>query len=179
VFGLQPPPSPPDPESTKTAPPHITLNGIVTLGGKHALVTLPPAPGKTGVEAQPRALVLAEGQREGDLEVLEIDGTAGTVTVNNAGTIATLNFKENGAQPMSARQVGLAPAMPFLGDPGQSPDAQVGPLGLSPEARARLFTVRGRGSQRTPRITAASLPDSVPSQSQFGQSAPNASSASR
>src|SRR5262249_45052252 len=71
VFGLKPPPPPGKSEEKKVDLAPITLTGITTiLGNKRALMNV-QVPGKT---AQP--LILAEGQREGEIEVLEIDEKA-------------------------------------------------------------------------------------------------------
>src|ERR1041385_247409 len=75
VFALKPPPPPPDPEASKPPPVKITLTGITTiLGNKRALMKTPPPPGKPGEPAkQEMSYILTVGQREGDIEVLDID----------------------------------------------------------------------------------------------------------
>src|SRR3954454_9852421 len=78
VFGLKPPPVAPRPEDNKPPPPKIILTGITTiLGNKRALmnVAMPPKPPDP---AKQKSFILAEGQRDGDIEVLEIDETSGT-----------------------------------------------------------------------------------------------------
>ena len=118
VFGLKAPAPPPDPEANKPPPPKITLQGITTFGGiKRALfkVQIPPKPGDPAKGEQ--SFILAEGQRDGDIEVLEIDPKPpGSVKVNNFGTIVSLNFENNG--------------MPKAG--GSGPGAQPGPPGFVP-----------------------------------------------
>src|SRR5690242_1103292 len=77
VFGLKPPPPPPDPEAAKAPPVKITLTGITTIIGKRALLKTPPPPSKPGETSKgEQSYILAEGQREGDIEVLEIDEKA-------------------------------------------------------------------------------------------------------
>ena len=133
VFGLKPPPPPPDPEANKPPPPKITLQGITTFGGiKRALfkVQMPPKPGDPAKGEQ--SFILAEGQRDGDIEVLEINDEPGSefVKVNNFGTITNLNFANNGIKtagapaPAAARPSGFAPppgGNPF--GPGGGPKA--------------------------------------------------------
>jgi hypothetical protein len=127
VFGLKSPPPPPDPEANKPPPPKITLTGITTiLGNKRALmkVMMPPKP---GVKQEEQSFILAVGQRDGDIEVLEIDDAAGTVKVNDFGTITNLSFENNGvklasgpppgppaavARPMAAPGIPLPPGTP-------------------------------------------------------------------
>src|SRR5882672_6816749 len=66
VFGLKPPPAPPRPEDNKPPLPPIILTGITTiLGNKRALMNM-QMPGKP-----PQSFILTEGQRDGDIEVLE------------------------------------------------------------------------------------------------------------
>ena len=78
MFGLKPPPPPPTPEANKPPPPKITLQGITTFVGiKRVLfkVQMPPKPGDPPKGEQ--SFILAEGQRDGDIEVLEIDDKPG------------------------------------------------------------------------------------------------------
>ena len=111
VFGLKPPPPPGKPEEKKIDLPPITLTGITTiLGNKRALMNLQP-PGKPV-----QSFILAEGQRDGELEVLEIDEKAGSVKVSQSGTIVPLTFEKNGAK----LPVSVAPPVPFNAVPGNA-----------------------------------------------------------
>jgi hypothetical protein len=111
VFALKPPPPPPDPEATKPPPVKITLTGIATLFGKRALLKSPAPPGKPGEPAKPElSYILAPGQREGDIEVLDIDEVGGNVKLRNAGVEVTLNIDKDGPK--------LAPTAPPPGVPG-------------------------------------------------------------
>lgn len=110
VFGLRPPPPPaPPPPDPAKEPSSITLTGIITIGGKRALM-------KTRTKAKPpekpkeESYILAEGQRGGDIEVLSIDATAGKVKVNNRGKIETLDFEHNGPKLPSAASLAAAAA---------------------------------------------------------------------
>jgi len=114
VFGLKPPPPPPSPEDNKPPPPPITLNGITTLLGKRALLTVqmparPPEPAKL------QSFILAEGQRDSEIEVLEIDEKAGSVKVNEFGTVVTLTFDKNGPKLPNAPPPGVPPSPNPLG----------------------------------------------------------------
>lgn len=112
VFGLKPPPPPPDPEANKPPPPKIILTGILSgsvFGGKRALMKTPPAPVKPGEKPKgEQYYILNEGQREGDIEVLDIDDKAGSVKVNNSGTVVTLTLEKDGQKLPSTP----APPMP-------------------------------------------------------------------
>ena len=143
VFGLKPPPPPPDPEANKPPPPKIVLQGITTFGGiKRALLKapIPPKPGEPPKGDQ--SFILAEGQRDGDIEVLEIDATPpGSVKVNNFGTIITLDFEHNGIKSAGA----------------PAPGAQPNPAGFAPNPAAMPFPQPG-GARANP-IRPMRLPD--------------------
>jgi hypothetical protein len=112
VFGLKPIPPAPGPEANLPPPPKITLTGIFTiLGNKRAMMKVAP-PARPGVKPEEQSYVLAVGQRDGDIEVLDIDEKAGIVKVNNYGTITNINWENNGAKIVSA------PAPPVPGAPG-------------------------------------------------------------
>jgi len=114
VFALKPPPPPPDPDSIKPPTPKISLTGITTiLGNKRALFKSEPTPGKAGQPAtKEESYMLAEGQRQGDVEVTSIDEIAGIVKLSYAGTPVTLDFTNN-----AAKAVAVAPPPP-AGAPG-------------------------------------------------------------
>lgn len=104
VFGLKPP-SPPEENTPPPEPPSkITLSGITTmLGNKRALlsVQIPNKPAEN--------YILSEGQRDGEIEVLQIDEHAGTVKVMNHGVEQLLDFKTDGAKPQPAAAVAAVP----------------------------------------------------------------------
>jgi len=114
VFGLRPPPTPAP--TTNPAPPlpKITLTGITTiLDNKRALMKVAPTALKPGDTNKEWSLILTEGQREGDIEVLQIDERAGSVKVNNAGTVMVLTFEKDGAKlPTSTLPPGIPGALP-------------------------------------------------------------------
>jgi hypothetical protein len=128
VFGLKPPPPPPDPESQKPPMPKITLTGISTLlGNKRAFLKTPAPPAKPGEPPKSEQFyMLTEGQRDGEMEVIEIDEKAGAVKVKYAGTIVPLDFVNNGAK--------LVNPPPVVPGPGgiPSPTGVPGALGVKP-----------------------------------------------
>jgi len=96
AFGLKPPPKP-EVNAPPPQVPKIVLTGITTvLGNKRALMKLQPAAGKPAEAGKDNSLILTEGQREGDIEVIEIDEIAGSVKVNNSGTVMILTFEKDG-----------------------------------------------------------------------------------
>ena len=126
VFGLKPPPGPPDPDANKPPPPKITPTGITTLLGKRALfkVQMPAKPPKPAGE---ESFMLGEGQREGEIEVLEIDEKAGTIKFNNYGTVVTLSLDKDGAKlPNTPPMAVPVPAPVQAGFGGVNPAAPGG-----------------------------------------------------
>lgn len=137
VFGLKDPPPAPPPPDNKPPPPKITLTGITTIfGNKRALMKAPVAAklaalGQLAEPAHDQTYMLAEGQRDGDIEVLEIDAKLNTVKVNNSGQIMTLNFDDNGVKlsstlPAGAAVPGMAPPAPG-GIPAPTPNPFASP----------------------------------------------------
>lgn len=127
VFGLKPPPPPgPPPDTNKTPPSKITLTGITTFGGKRAIMKVAGTP-KVGQSAPEQTLVLRENQKEGEIEVVGIDETSGTVKVVNGGVEQLLTFEKDGMKPSTA---GTAPApaagAPHPGLPAPGPAAAAG-----------------------------------------------------
>jgi len=121
LFGLKPPPQITN-ESPATQLAKIVLTGITTiLGDKRALMKLLPPIGKPGDPANEQSLILSEGQRDGKIEVLAIDENAGSVKVNNCGTVVTLTFEKDGARlPDMTPPVGLPSATQPSSVPGAS-----------------------------------------------------------
>src|SRR5512140_3631960 len=98
VFRLKPTPVPTPVEPPKAPLPKITLTGIATFGKKQAMLKTPPPPVRPG--EQPKGeqfFTLGVGERDGDLEMLEINELTGAVRVRYAGTELALNFVDNGA----------------------------------------------------------------------------------
>jgi hypothetical protein len=111
VFGLKEP----EKLTTNQPPPQIPkliLTGITTvLGNKRALLKADAAgqPGKPADPAKEQSFILTEGQRDGYVEVLQIDEKAGSVKVNNSGVLMTLTFEKDGAKLPSTT---APPALP-------------------------------------------------------------------
>jgi hypothetical protein len=115
VFGLRPPSSQPPSEPEVAPLPKITLTGITTiLDSKRALMKVAAANPKKADPAKELSLILSEGQREGDIEVLQIDEKAGSVKVRNSGTVMVLTFERDGAKlPATPLPPGIPGAPPL------------------------------------------------------------------
>jgi hypothetical protein len=90
------------------------------MGDKRALlkVYLPANPPEPAKEV---SCILAVGQREGPIEVLEIDEVAGTVKVNNSDTVSNshavmvLTFEKESPRPQPPPLPRGLPPLPPLG----------------------------------------------------------------
>ena len=144
VFGLTNPPPPPGPEATKPPPPRITLTGITTIMGKKRALMKVLMPPKPGAKQEEQSYILAEGQRDGDIEVLEIvlDEKGGMVKVNNFGTVTNLTFENNGVKVASGPPPGMpGPVGPpnaggIPGAPGTSRTIPGRPMRMGPGGAA-------------------------------------------
>jgi hypothetical protein len=128
VFGLRPPPPPPSTEPVRPPPPAIALTGITTILGKKLAFMNVQVPAKAGEQGKggPQSYMLGVGEREGDIEVLDIDEKGGIVKVNDFGVITNVPF----AKVPSTPTVPVATAgMAGIPSPGGVPNAGVNPLG--------------------------------------------------
>jgi len=103
VFGLNPPPPPVDPNAPPPEPEvKITANGIMAIMGQAEALY------KTTVAGKPdQSYMLAEGQREDDIEVVKIDEKARSVTFNNHGVVQEIplaNTTDSGKGGSSAQR---------------------------------------------------------------------------
>jgi len=93
------PVSPPPPSEQKQPPVKITLSGLTDiLGEKQALLKAQIPPHPPADPAHEESYILSEGQSESGIKVLAIDQKAGTVKVDNHGTVQTLDFENNGTK---------------------------------------------------------------------------------
>src|SRR5437899_11226161 len=94
----------------KPPAPKVTLNGITTIFGKPRAVMSVQMPARPPEPAKPQSFILQPGQRDGDVEVLEINEKldGGTVKVSTFGTVQTLTMDKDGAK----LPAGAPPPMP-------------------------------------------------------------------
>ena len=129
AFGLHPPiVAPPPSDVTTSAPPvNIVLTGISYSRGVKKAYFMIPAGDKPNVFSYP--IIQEKGKQDG-LEVIEINEKQGVVKVAQAGSVRTLNFKENGNKAVG---FAMAPPPGMPGAPGGmpgAPGAKVLPLGM-------------------------------------------------
>jgi hypothetical protein len=115
IFSLKPPPAlPAVTEPVKPPPPKLWLTGITTiLGNKRALLKGNFA-AKAGEPAKDQSFMLCVGEREGEIEVIEIDEKKGIVTVDDFGQVINLTFESAPKPPAPGTPPapGAAPAAP-------------------------------------------------------------------
>lgn len=87
MFGLVPMPPPDDPANQPPVdpPPKITPTGIMTIFGRDQALFRAADKGKPGQQAKENSYVLAEGERQDDIEVVKINHLDGIITFNNHG----------------------------------------------------------------------------------------------
>jgi hypothetical protein len=88
VFRLREPPLPIKPVAAKLPLPPLKLTGILGFGKTRALLE--------GWLPAKQFFSLAQGERDGDIEVLRIDQKTGSVEVRIFGTVTNLSFERNG-----------------------------------------------------------------------------------
>ena len=168
TFALKPPVVPSIiPVVAPTPAPTVSLQGISTiLGRAQALLKVKIAP-KPPEAAKDLFLVMDVGQREGDVEVVSIDPTEGSVKLNNQGSIVTLNIKD-ADKPIAGPAIPSAPIASIGGLPNASPIP-------TPGAGASVATPSGIPNSAMPSrsIRPTPTPSAIPVASQLpGQAKP-------
>ena len=119
LFGLHEPV-----QVTKDPPPialpKIVLSGITTMGRKLVFLKVQPVQGPGQQTKGEESLMLTEGQREGDIEILEINENAGTVRLKNSGTEMTIGFDKD-ATKMAKTPPSAQPGAPGMAARGMNP----------------------------------------------------------
>lgn len=135
--------------------PKIVLNGITTMGNKLVFlkVQFPPKPGEQQQAEQ--SFMLTEGQREGGIEILEIDEKAGIIRVNNSGTEMTIGFDKD---------AGKVAKTPPSAQPGV-PNIAERVRGMNPGISGYQRMIPTRTGRQVPAV-AEPLPPSTPATGQ-------------
>jgi hypothetical protein len=123
VFGLNPP-QPVDPNATQAEPPpKITLNGITSILGQLQALFKVAVAAKAGQPAKDESYILSEGQRQDEIEVIQIDEKNCLVTFNNHGTVQELPLVKANAAAVSTptpAQGGPVPPRNFTAPNGEN-----------------------------------------------------------
>ena len=157
VFGLNPPPPPAALVPDTPPPPRIILQGVTTFMGVKRVLMKVLVPAKPPDPAKEVPMILAEGQRDGEIEVLEINDKPGNlfVKVSDYGTITNLNFENNGIKTAAGPAPGGQPALPgFVPTPTANPFVPgAGPKAFPttrPMRTGAAFPPGGYGGQAAP-----------------------------
>jgi hypothetical protein len=119
VFALKAPPDPSTLKPEEPEPPKIVPQGIMSMFGKQQVLfkTMMPS-AKAGAPPQDTSMILSVGQREGEIEVVAIDESAGTITFNNHGKVQTLSLENDGPKSPTGPPVAQFPGISAPGAPG-------------------------------------------------------------
>jgi hypothetical protein len=122
VFGLKPPPPPPSNEPVRPPPPAITLTGITTILGKKLAFLNVQVPAKPAEQLKggPQSFMLGVGEREGEIEVLDIDEKGGIVKVNDYGVVTNVPFAKLPSTPSAPVNTAGIPS-PNVANPALNP----------------------------------------------------------
>ncbi len=109
VFGLKPAPVdskplPPPPPALK-----IILSGITTILPRPLALLKAQMPARPPEPAKEESYILTAGQRDGEIEVIEINAEEGSVKVRNSGIVTVLTLDKDGAKLPAT----LPPASPL------------------------------------------------------------------
>ena len=119
---------------------NVQLKGIITLGGKRALVDVLPVGGKG--QGKLESYILSEGDRQGNLEIMAIDVKARTVKIKNDGEVSTITFSTNSV-------TGPGNPASMVGGPGAQAGRPAG-FGQRPGFNPNVAPMNGGGFTPTP-----------------------------
>lgn len=120
VFALKPPVAVTNiGTAAVTAPAGLELQGFTTILGRPQVLIKMKVPPRPPEPAKDRSLVMDVGQREGDVEIVEMDTRAGIVKLKNQGNLVSLNLKDNSSK--------LAPGPALPAPPVPQPAGMIPP----------------------------------------------------
>ena len=157
-FGLKdPPPVVTNLPTNPVAPVNVKFTGITSdKTGKKAWFMIPGQPG--GKNPNPQYLSIPEHEKQGDIEVLEINEKESTVKILNAGSLVELNVKDNGLPTPAALPVPGVPLNSY-GVPGALPTPGLVPApGISPSAIKTAGLTPSGGDALAARYGARTIP---------------------
>jgi len=132
VFGLKAAPVIQPPTNAPNIP-KLIPQGVTTILGNRLAIFKAQYTAKPPDAAKEVTMMLAEGQSEGGIEVLQIDANSGSIKFNNQGTVMLLTLDKDGAKlpatPVATAQPGAnaipAPMQATL--PGPPPNGILHP----------------------------------------------------
>jgi len=158
AFGLKPPPQVVNPTPTNpVVPVNVKFTGITSNSrGKKAWLMIPAQPGKN---TNPQYLNgLAEHEKQGEIEVVEINVKESKVKILNAGSLVELNVKGDGLPTPAGLPVPGVPLNSY-GVPGALPTPGLVPApGTSPSAFKTAGLTPSGGDALAARYGARTIP---------------------
>ncbi len=121
VFGLKTPVQTVDPATEGPKPVKVQLVGVASMLGKKTAIIKFIEPPKPGQPVPQEPLVLSEGEAMQEIEVVEIDETAGLVKILNRGTPLTLDIKEFESKAQAGQPAAPGPVAGGTPPPGPAP----------------------------------------------------------
>jgi hypothetical protein len=143
VFGLNPP-QPVDPNAAQADLPKITPNGIMSIFGQLQVLFKVAGTAKSGQPAKDEFYTLSEGQRQDEIEVVQIDEKNSLVTFNNHGTVQELPLAK-ASEPVVNAPGGPAPIQNLTAPNGVNSGGIPGRFGGRP-AGGGFGVARTRGA---------------------------------
>lgn len=124
-------------------PPTIKLQGITDILGRKQVLFKVQLPVKPPAQPKEESFILTVGERQGEIEVIEINPKAGTVKMKIYGVITNLSLEMN-----SDKLVNTAPVAPAAAAPGANPMLAPGTIAPPPTLPPGRFprTLRLPGS---------------------------------
>lgn len=116
-----------DPQSLLPPPPNVKLQGITDILGRKQVLFKVQLPAKPGAAGKEESYILTVGERQGEIEILDINPKAGTVRMRNYGVETNLSLELN-----SDKLVNTAPVAPPPGQPNPGTMAAPGTLAPPP-----------------------------------------------
>ena len=112
VFSLKSPPLPDTNVVAVTPPQKVTLLGIVSAFGREEVILKTLAIMKPGEAAKETTFSVGVGERQGEIDVLDIDHIAGSVKVKNHNVEQLLTLEKDGLKPAGGPVPNGLPAIP-------------------------------------------------------------------
>ncbi|MGA2788806.1 MAG: hypothetical protein ABSF60_14900 [Verrucomicrobiota bacterium] len=156
VFGLNPP-TPIDASQSADPPPKITPNGIMSIFGQLQVLFKVATPAKPGQPAKEDSYILSEGQRQDEIEVIQIDEKDSLVTFNNHGTVQELALAK--ASPPPVNTIVAPPGRPNPRSPNVDHNGRIPTRFGGRSGAAQNHVVSAGPPSPTPQSQAAMTPD--------------------
>jgi hypothetical protein len=127
--------------------PKVILTGLTTILGYNIALLKVQYPAKPGEPAKEQSLTLKQGERDGEIEVVDIDIPKETVQVNNSGTLMPVTFDKLPPTPAPAPAPAPGAAAPPVPNLTSNPGMATPTI---PNVRTNPFSIRDIINSRRP-----------------------------